>query len=1746
MFKSKLSKVIVSLLRRIAGVTRSGAKRLMRAMLQALMAMGRRAKLPVAGFVLPTVTMVLLVVILLTVAIVLRSFDRANLARNVRVNQQVLAAATPALDRAKAKIQFMLREDPQRPTATPSDAELYRIMSFDGKSKSGGAAQPDLYTFGDEERLILRADLNSDGKPDPNADPKGALVIAGADNEALNTAWRYPVDTNNNGLVDTYTLYGIYFRTPQRDATGNFARARKPLEARTPPMSITGLLRPECVAAAGTSASLVGDSGWYKLDGRLKKSFFVYTVNVPITETNRPPNGEVFTGTPSLSALEYQQDQSRIPLSNNAVVYEDDLDISPALKLNLNGRIITNSNLLISSLSGANDIKLHLVSSEKSCFYDQENSKIVVSGNVVSGNAGSGTPSPAEVHLFKKTGLPDKTKVIDTTNQSVIKTNNSLQVLYNNNAYANRIALLVASQIAAEPNNDPNTNSDPLSVKQAMRPPLSQTREQALQAYFKEKTRKVPFEESPLGTSGLDTYSATNPPIAGNRENLRPVDEWSLPTGGTALAATTAGPKTKLTIEQTQLQATNPLKPSPPEEETFLGDRLVAGNNLPAERWDDSSKKFLGSDTPQTVDGTTTWDGGDKTPRTRRPQITQIADVGATDRDGFWEKAAAQIPKTAVDGIGGLRVVTSAGVYERLNSFLPPPLWDNPTTATVEGLTTYDDPATTGTEKLPIVWPDSMPMSPVLGAQLVYNNGTTDTVAPSPGWATAPLPNPEAIAPATPTPLPTPQAPTIDPNTPKYAKGDLRMRATAVYHYAQGGGYDPTIEPTNLTNVRPIACISSYYDPSTALTARNISTLPNVSGLLPSELAALASGTLSTRPQPTTVGSNNGVVYPPPADRTQDAAAVPDGDGLLGSGDLQMQANYVFPDGRFANEPLRKALLKDPTKRNLADKAAIDSTMCALEILNNPASKANVAGIPDGAIQEVAFLNAREVKAIERDDLNTPVDETFTLSSPLSPAAGPRNAQSAWLKGNYNLALEDREPLEIRATQLNISQLRTTPIGALPKGPNPEWLLPSSGIVFASRDDALPDRSNRTPSTTPPGIDENTSKLVSPTDALLDPTRKPNGIVLVNGERLFRGAVPTTNTVTDVVKEKGLTLVSNLPVYIKGDFNLHGRIDETTKNFTEVEEFDQILDKATSSTDSGWGNFYTRATLSKNFACRNGDPRLTSCGGDFWRQANVLADAVTVISDNYRFGFRNEGDFDLRNNAGSAVIAGDANFDGTIAPTEVVTLKASRLSNGFFTNNFVTNGLTSGAFNANGSGLIPPTAAPSVARLLDSAYVGLPPATTIKPDEVRDSSYFNNFVTPVQRRGKFPEYLMEVCVKLPVAACGSKDWYINPPSTANPTGFKASDTTVSLNQPYLQSTSLTDASNFKAGTTVDPPVPELQRFPRRVAYQRGVVAPNIDDLPSASPQPLGIDASGNVGGTGTPRSTRDNSLWFAMTNAAGTSLNYDTGISPYLVNNNLTDGNGTPLPQLPANLKFQPLLLPVLQIQTVVDAEAVRNESPLPQSGGDPDGVKKSRWMPRATNTTQNLIVGAGDTPSRSLSTSGTLSGDFNGGLQNFPRFVENWNIPASPSTNNIKGSFIQLNRSAYSTAPYVPILAAVPPDVPTAVAPNPPNALQSLFVRAGLAGTPQNRYRTDNNGGRIPFFTPPLRNWGYDVGMLSQSPDLFTQRFTTPPTKTQPAEYFREVSRNDEWIQTLLCGKTVGGTNAVADTYRTGCPPSP
>ena len=1634
MFKSKLSKVIVSLLRRIAGVTRSGAKRLMRAMLQALMAMGRRAKLPVAGFVLPTVTMVLLVVILLTVAISLRSFDRANQARNVRVNQQVLAAATPALDRAKAKIQFMLKEDPQRPTATPSDNEMYRMMSAADSLKA--TPPKDIYTFGDETRLRLKYDLNGNKVIDA-----GSAIPDAEKDEQINTAWRYPVDTDNNGKFDTFTLYGVYFRSPERKPSmpdaGTFLRPRQPLEARTPPM--TGKISdPKCAAATGTSASLVGDSGWYKSEGKLKKSFFVYTVNLPITNPNPANKEELFKGTPSFSALEYQQDQSRIPLSNNAVVYEDDLEISAGVAFRINGRMFTNSNLFATT---GNALKIFQVSSPNSCFYEQENSKIIVSGNVVNAGVLIDVPRQVDVDLFTEGGVPTTKQISSST------TNDRLDILYNNQAYSERLSNLVNEWIKTTPPTLPlgsPITADPASVQQLTKGPDFETsRRRALEGYFKSRMRKVPFIEN--------TTTPTPPPtIQNSGDNLGPLTKWNLlKDADTAIQGDLTGPTG---IALVNLAARNP--DSNPKDEKLLGDRIQLGNNLPEQRWDTTSTppKFIGLEPPQVI-GASKWQddaGADTTEqRTRTPRVTQLADVGSTDRAGFWELAAAQAPETAVDGVGGLRVVTGGGVYERVNSFLPPPTWVVDATTglpiTVHPLT-YDDPATpTITEQYPVVWPDTMPMSPVLGVERVYNNGTAaDTVqplAPVNSWATNPLPPTSAALP--------PSVSTIDPTTRKYAKGDLRMRATVVYHYADNA-YDPTKPNPGQT---PIACISSYYDPSSSLTAKNLAALPFDNA--------------------TTGSSNNGIVYGPPTTPRPGVSAPPGATGLLGGGspsDLERQANYVFPNGRFANEPLRNALLTDPSQRTLADIAAIDATLCSFEILKVKAPDPSV--IPHGAIKEVTFLNARDIKAIDRNDPTTKVDETFTLSSPLT------GTEKAKLSGKYDLALEERQPLEIRATVLDLDQLRKKTITPkITTGPSPEYLLPNSGIIYASRDDALPDRSFRPEATTPSGLfDEEKSKTVSPTDSRLDPTRRPNGIMLINGSKLFRGATPATvNSVEDVVKEKGITLVSNLPVYIKGEFNKHTQ-----------EEF------SGASLAADWNNFYTRSTLNESFACRKGDPRLPNCTGDDWRPATVLADAVTILSSTFREGFRNEGDFDLRNNAGAAAVV-------------------LRRNQGFYNNNFGTNGLSSGAFEPNG---VLSTTPVLNTNIKDQSY------RTIAGNGL-NSSYFNNFVTPIQRRAEYPEYLMEVCPKLPVSACRDDDWYVNLIGTpVRATGITLGTT------PY-------DRRTHTAGTTFDPPDYRLQRFPRRVAFQREV-SNNLANTPTDTKvTALGINSSGSIAAFDTSSATvpriQPNSLWFAS--KTGSNLDFGSTNPLFFLNSvtlptltdgfQFTDGLKKP-PKISTNLNTQPLLMPVLQMTRATDS-VPGGTTPIQGTK-----VEKTKWLqpvPQSTIPQEfNLIVGSGDVPARKIITPTATVGEFNGGLQNLPRFLENWGEGASLISTKISGAFIQLNRSAYSTAPYIQRLASSLP--------------RSAFDPTHIAELYPNIYETSNASGAVPFFSPPGRNWGFDVGLLSQPPDLFTQRFTTPSTQTKPAEFFREVPRNDEWVKSLMCAfDNVTGTNPVVSS---------
>jgi hypothetical protein len=171
--------------------------------------------------------------------------------------------------------------------------------------------------------------------------------------------------------------------------------------------------------------------------------------------------------------------------------------------------------------------------------------------------------------------------------------------------------------------------------------------------------------------------------------------------------------------------------------------------------------------------------------------------------------------------------------------------------------------------------------------------------------------------------------------------------------------------------------------------------------------------------------------------------------------------------------------------------------------------------------------------------------------------------------------------------------------------------------------------------------------------------------------------------------------------------------------------------------------------------------------------------------------------------------------------------------------------------------------------------------------------------------------------------------------------------------------------------------------------------------------------------------------------------------------------------------------------------------------------------------------MATGDSPSRPSSGVGD-EGEFNGGLSNLPRFLENWIQTASTDTrflSKISGSLIQIKRSSYATAPFQQVPISFTPPYPSSLA------------LGGTFGYPQG-YNTGNSAGRTPAYEAPGREWGFDVGVLSQLPDLFSKQFTVPLTE-KPNEFFREVGRDDDWVETLLCAKTLDSSNAINDAQR-------
>ncbi|MDB9318868.1 hormogonium polysaccharide biosynthesis protein HpsA [Nodularia spumigena] len=1445
-----------------------------------------------AGFVLPTVAMVSVVVVVLTTAILFRSFDRAQNASNVRVNSSVLSAATPAIDRGRAKLNKLF-QDTTLPRSTPTDDELYDALTKDNKLNE--------YTFGDETPIRL-------------TDP-------GDSNNTLDTAWRFPVDSDNNGKFDSYTLYGIYFKTPPVNSNNKYERARNTLEARTSPMQ-------KGTDASCDAGALIGDTGWIKQNNEFKKSFFVYTSTVPITDipSTNAANYEKYTGNKSFAGVEYQQDRVQGQPNNHAIVYEDDLELNPSSNFNkLNGGIFTNSNILDTDVNGG-QIKLYQVSTKDSCFYEARNAKITVGGNLALGgftSASHDTTNVPQIDLFQgNTTNPNTTSLQKSVNSS------PSQTAYNNLAYENRIQLLVNAQMGNGVASDPSEVTEGIAQRKVdLGLPTGYTgddaklRREQLEFYFKRRTRRVPYAEVAL--NGTDT--PPSPLLEGSGDTLRPNGKWIYPTvptdGKTGAGYTTLA--LNINGASLQPQATEPKElKKQGGKEALLGDRILAGNNLPELWWDEDKERFVGSgvDATQNISGVT-WNlpNGTNETRTRRATAKTFADnIAFTDRDGQWEVDAANE--------GGLRVVTGAGIY--LNATGTPSSF----------VQTTDKIIWPDTKPVPGTAPGTAPADKTINPYSLYAyiDGTEKYSNIQYTWA----------------------EPTSD-DVPR-----LRMRATAVYN-AQGS---------------PIACVSSYYVPTNSTTAQNINTFAGKT------IPGGVSTTVTINGKVYAPLSNNGIAYGPPTGTVSTYNTV-----------LTYQSQLRYPDPNDPTQPgrliddglLARALAKtNANNRTLSEKSAIDAQICALQILDGSLSPTN-AVIPHGAIREIAFLDPREVK---------------------------QNSVSGTAQ-TYNMPIEDRQPLEIRATVINVEQLRPT--------------IPNSGLIYATRDDALPDDSAGTnKSVIPYQLDPSRS----PVDYILDPTRRPNGIMLEDGQKVYR-------TLDYEEGEKGLILATNLPAYVKGNFNLH-----EDQNGNKLEEFDTTL-------AADWGNFYSRTGVNENFACRNGDPTKPTCTSDEWRPATVLADAVTLLSAGFQPGFRDQGDYDWSQNPIPA---------------------ATTLPPGFSRyNNYVTEANWPDDQTGRPKGIVKD----ANGNIIENDF----------------SSYLNNFVTPIVLRAKPGGYLTEACV-VPTTNpptdqdtyCSDPDnWRIQTGNSCNDVGQKNS------NPQYLHDSIIGGPSGITGNIVGD-------------KWKTGFIFEDDQDvIVKDNGNGNCFDGSNVVRRLAFLRNSDGTLVQPLQAFASAVKGNASVGEIQVFPFGSDVSIDGSDLQDLPGGLDVSmpwlklpasgdiSQLEPVLQLRQPFARPSDPNNTEIVESG------KNGNWLqPANADTTFNIIVAAGDSPASPT--------EDNGGLQNLVRFMESWQPDANPNLKAIvNGAFMQVKKSAYATSPY--------------------------------NGAPAGAYAIDiDSSTNSSGFLPPARDWRYDVGLLSQEPDLFAQNLALTPPDV-PDEYFREVGRNDPWVKTLLCATETDGTTPAA-----------
>lgn len=1290
MSERKLVQASQSLWRQVQKIARGLTRSLVLWLLRTAF-VGQRRFRSASGFVLPTTILLLLVVSLTVGAMVFRAYNYTNLVMGSSQQRVIYNAATPAIDRARAKLEnlFDSNRDNRYPGGIPSENYLTGMLRNDGSYSVAalpGAPTADLYTLPDETRI------NLDGQTKTSES-------RGEDN-----AWAFRTDTNGDGVNDATVVYTVLMQTPPDLTTGTPAQSvagsglvstndrtkANSLWVRTAPLS--NRQRGNCSVQSTQVSSAA--QGWFQdlnNSAILRKNFQIDALVIPDNARNRN----------SFVTLEMQQDRQLDRGNKWGAWFRYDLEIFPGPQFNWNGAMHTEGNLMIQPGTG---FDAYLVSAQNSCLMSSPTSSEITVTNI-SNPTNASTLKPdfigaamsasmrdnnyggsSNIHIWPAgTAAPSQVVTLDTGNDS------SNQSATPANMALDPVALLtrdVSLARGSNPSNRSNVVSPWVGLPSSGRTPRI-TNQQEPKPYVDDLYRaddrwgpKPRYTDlivlngaaqqpgnlitstnvtsaSDLNSLVNNTAPTTDPANVGldgywerraRNEGLRIIVGQRLELGNTAgwsnndplyppnvAISHQARQRRTLRDNLAAVQSTAIYHASNPggldfpvaclASTTHPGTATTLQNSIDFRTANRTFYNAAGTALPLRSDflngyGTNGWEYAP-------PQGTEASFATAIASNQPLGRALRNLANFAGDPAGAFPPLQEANIphpYPNLT------MWGNfselrRVLARLDSGATYASLSPAGKTTLHTA-------SCMLG-MLAYNvdiaqnssltgtiNGTSITTGQKVSLGMAIWQNFEGFG----------------------QKPDLYQQYCTSGNGTESNPYRCDILPTiSPSKADPLLADLSDNQFALAIQVLNQTQIQRdrTYGFKQSQLVA-SNNTFDVK------GSGNDWYrfrFPANCDPNSGSTSnplnviAPDGQGLdqKKAGLAMLCASkpkypalfYIFPRENHDQDG-------DKAKTTINDNQGNDQPTSEPYISDTPNGASNIAvnsyiyrNTVNGSVQyqvvgsgpdDLSGVIIQPRGANFSDWLLPNQAQTNIANANVSPNLIEAPDGTARAVGFLDRALfNGREMMTARVLDVDLGMLRSR--GST--GTNNQPWLPIGGIVYAFREDAVrEDAIARPPGGLAPtqtsitgnnvGTDptlfttaEGIQISTKPVDYVPDPERRPHGFRLRNGVQLKRNAsfnIPAADNI------RGLSFISDDPVYIQGNFNLHQTGNDDTVG-TRIEEFNEPLVPGL-----GAGGLYTQSQF---YGRTNRNANFAQPANDRWRPSEILADGITILSDNF-------------------------------------------------------------------------------------------------------------------------------------------------------------------------------------------------------------------------------------------------------------------------------------------------------------------------------------------------------------------------------------------------------------------------------------------------------------------------------------------------------------------------------------------------